>query len=69
VKETLESSRFEAQQHLSQLEMARSQLEIQLGTVTQAKVAIQGESIMCVVSGDPLPRQGGIKPALCPQCF
>ncbi|XP_075269570.1 uncharacterized protein LOC142360521 [Opisthocomus hoazin] len=36
VKETLESSLFEAQQHLSQL-------KIQLGTVTQAKEAIQGE--------------------------
>ncbi|XP_009287557.1 PREDICTED: centrosome-associated protein CEP250-like, partial [Aptenodytes forsteri] len=43
VKETLESSLFEAQQHLSQLEIARSQLEIQLHTVTQAKEVIQGE--------------------------
>jgi len=62
VKETLESSLFEAQQHLSQL-------KIQLGTVTQAKEAIQGESVTCFVSGDPLPRQGGIKTALCLQCF
>ncbi|XP_074740422.1 centrosome-associated protein CEP250-like isoform X3 [Strix uralensis] len=43
VKETLESSLFEAQQHLSQLEITRSQLEIQLHTVTQAKEVIQGE--------------------------
>ncbi|KAM6404489.1 uncharacterized protein O9250_009180 [Rhynochetos jubatus] len=42
VKETLESSLFEAQQHLRQLEIARSQLEIQLQTVTQAKEAVQG---------------------------
>ncbi|KAK4812577.1 hypothetical protein QYF61_009749 [Mycteria americana] len=42
-KETLESSLFEAQQHLSQLEIARSQLEIQLRTVTQSKEVIQGE--------------------------
>ncbi|XP_008945178.1 PREDICTED: centrosome-associated protein CEP250, partial [Merops nubicus] len=43
VKETLESSLFEAQQHVSQLEITRSQLEIQLHTVTQAKEVIQGE--------------------------
>ncbi|XP_074697996.1 uncharacterized protein LOC141930691 [Strix aluco] len=43
VKETLESSLFEAQQHFSQLEITRSQLEIQLHTVTQAKEVIQGE--------------------------
>ncbi|XP_050763490.1 centrosome-associated protein CEP250-like isoform X2 [Gymnogyps californianus] len=42
-KETLESRLFEAQQHLSQLEIAGSQLEIQLHTVTQAKEVIQGE--------------------------
>lgn len=53
VKDTLESSLFEAQQHLSQLEISRSQLEIQLHTVTQAKEVIQGESFMCFVSGDP----------------
>ncbi|NXX74697.1 CP250 protein, partial [Urocolius indicus] len=43
VKESLESSLFEAQQNLSQLEITRSQLEIQLHTVTQAKEVIQGE--------------------------
>ncbi|XP_075032013.1 uncharacterized protein LOC142094075 [Calonectris borealis] len=43
VKETLESSLFEAQQHLSQLEIARSQLEIQLHAATQAKEVIRGE--------------------------
>ncbi|XP_042656756.1 centrosome-associated protein CEP250 isoform X3 [Tyto alba] len=43
VKETLESSLFEAQQHLSQLEISSSQLEIQLHTVMQAKEVIQGE--------------------------
>ncbi|KAK4812731.1 hypothetical protein QYF61_018280 [Mycteria americana] len=42
-KETLESSLFEAQQHLSQLEITRSQLEIRLHTVTQAKEVIQAE--------------------------
>jgi len=52
VKETLESSLFEAQQHLSQLEIARSQLEIRLHTVTQAKEVIQGENLMCFVSDD-----------------
>ncbi|XP_074669766.1 centrosome-associated protein CEP250-like [Strix aluco] len=39
----LESSLFEAQRHLSQLEITRSQLEIQLHTVTQAKEVIQGK--------------------------
>ncbi|KAM6092011.1 uncharacterized protein LJ206_005243 [Theristicus caerulescens] len=43
VKETLESSLFEAQQHLSQLEIARSQLEIRLRAVTQAKKVTEGE--------------------------
>ncbi|KAM6340258.1 uncharacterized protein FN964_011654 [Alca torda] len=43
VKETLESSLFEAQQHLSELEITRSHLEIQLHTVAQAKEVIQGE--------------------------
>ncbi|KFV71282.1 Centrosome-associated protein CEP250, partial [Dryobates pubescens] len=43
VKESLESSLFETQQHLSQLEITRSQLEMQLHTVTQAKEVIQGE--------------------------
>uniref|UniRef100_A0A8V5G4E0 Rootletin-like coiled-coil domain-containing protein n=1 Tax=Melopsittacus undulatus TaxID=13146 RepID=A0A8V5G4E0_MELUD len=53
VKDTLESRLFEAQQHLSQLEISRSQLEMQLHTVTQAKEVIQGESFMCLVSGEP----------------
>ncbi|XP_074742528.1 centrosome-associated protein CEP250-like [Strix uralensis] len=43
VKETLESSLFEAQRHFSQLEITRSQLEIHLDRVTQAKEVIQGE--------------------------
>ncbi|KAM9650031.1 uncharacterized protein ACIBXB_012009 [Morphnus guianensis] len=42
-KETLESGLLEAQQRLCQLEIARSQLEIQLHTVRQAKEVIQGE--------------------------
>ncbi|XP_074789601.1 centrosome-associated protein CEP250-like isoform X2 [Athene noctua] len=43
VKEMLESSLFEAQQHSSQLAITRSPLEIQLHTVRQAKEVIQGE--------------------------
>ncbi|XP_069655616.1 centrosome-associated protein CEP250-like [Haliaeetus albicilla] len=43
-RETLESSLLEAQQRLCQLEIARSQLEIQLQTVRQAKEVIQGEA-------------------------
>ncbi|XP_068275661.1 centrosome-associated protein CEP250 isoform X2 [Nyctibius grandis] len=43
VKETLESSLFEAQQRSSQLEIVRSQLEMQLHTVTEAKDVVQGE--------------------------
>ncbi|KAM6378665.1 centrosome-associated protein CEP250-like [Pluvialis apricaria] len=43
VKETLECRLFEAQQRLSQLEIARSHLEMQLHTVTQAREVIQGE--------------------------
>ncbi|KAM6340281.1 uncharacterized protein FN964_011679 [Alca torda] len=43
VKETLESSLLEAQQHLSELEITRSHLEIQLHAVAQAKEVIQGE--------------------------
>ncbi|KAM6288867.1 uncharacterized protein AAHN32_013729 [Aegotheles albertisi] len=43
VRGSLESSLFEAQQHSSQLEIARSQLEAQLDAVTQAKEVIQGE--------------------------
>ncbi|KAM9650022.1 uncharacterized protein ACIBXB_011999 [Morphnus guianensis] len=42
-KETLESGLLEAQQRLCQLEIARSQLEIQLHTVRQAKEVIQAE--------------------------
>ena len=49
VKETLEPSLFEAQRHLSQLEITRSQLEIQLHAVTQAKEVIQGESLLSLV--------------------
>ncbi|KAM6113106.1 LOW QUALITY PROTEIN: uncharacterized protein FYW35_008319 [Pterocles gutturalis] len=49
VKETLESSLFEAQQHLFQLKVARSQLEMQLHTVTQAKEVLQGE-VTCLQS-------------------
>ncbi|KAM6288821.1 LOW QUALITY PROTEIN: uncharacterized protein AAHN32_013785 [Aegotheles albertisi] len=44
VRGSLESSLFEAQQHSSQLEIARSQLEAQLDAVTQAKEVIQGEA-------------------------
>ncbi|KAK2529012.1 hypothetical protein Q9966_009345, partial [Columba livia] len=43
VKETLERSLFEAQQRVSQLEIARSQLEMRLHIGTQAKEVIQGE--------------------------
>ncbi|CAM9144037.1 unnamed protein product, partial [Bubo scandiacus] len=46
VKEMLESSLFEAQRHLSHLEITRSQMEIQLHTVMQAKEVIQGESLL-----------------------
>ena len=68
-KETLESSLFEAQQRLSQLEITRSQLEIQLHTVTQAKEVIQGERLIALFLVIPLPRGDGIKIALCLQCF
>lgn len=54
MKETLESSLFEAQQRISQLEITRSQLEMQLHTVIQAKEVVQGESLMYFVSGDTL---------------
>lgn len=50
VKDTLESSLFEAQQQLSHLEITKSQLEIQLHTVVQAKEVIQGESLMYFAS-------------------
>lgn len=50
VKDTLESSLFEAQQQLSHLEITKSQLEIQLHTVIQAKEVIQGESLMYFAS-------------------
>ncbi|KAM6054219.1 LOW QUALITY PROTEIN: uncharacterized protein VSU04_011453 [Chlamydotis macqueenii] len=43
VKETLECSLFEAQQHIFELEIARSQLETQVHAVTQAKEVTQGE--------------------------
>ncbi|XP_074730179.1 centrosome-associated protein CEP250-like isoform X4 [Strix uralensis] len=43
VKETLESSLFEAQQNLSQLEITRSQLEIQLLGLRDCVEVIQGE--------------------------
>lgn len=69
VKETLECSLFEAQQHVSQLEIARSQLELQLHTVTQAKDVIQGDAPRALFLMSPLPRQDGIKAALCPQCL
>lgn len=49
MKETLESSLFEAQQRISQLEISRSQLEIQLHTVIQAKEVVQGE-VKCLQS-------------------
>lgn len=51
VKDTLESSLFEAQQHSSHLEITKSQLEIQLHTIIQAKEVIQGESLMYFISG------------------
>lgn len=44
VKETLERSLFEAQQRVSQLEITRSQLEMRLHIVTQAKDVIQGDA-------------------------
>ncbi|XP_061298055.1 centrosome-associated protein CEP250-like [Pezoporus flaviventris] len=43
VNETLENSLSEAQRHILQLEITKSQLEIQLQTVTQANELIQGE--------------------------
>ncbi|XP_019406256.1 PREDICTED: centrosome-associated protein CEP250 isoform X2 [Crocodylus porosus] len=42
-KDVLESSLFEAQQLLFQLEVTKGQLEMQLQTVTQAKEVLQGE--------------------------
>ncbi|XP_053921384.1 centrosome-associated protein CEP250-like isoform X2 [Cuculus canorus] len=42
-KETVESSLLEARQRLSQLEITRSQLEIQLHAVMQTKEVMQGE--------------------------
>ncbi|XP_057262385.1 centrosome-associated protein CEP250 [Pezoporus wallicus] len=53
VNETLENSLSEAQRHILQLEITKSQLEIQLQTVTQANELIQGESLMCFASLDP----------------
>ncbi|KAM9650025.1 uncharacterized protein ACIBXB_012002 [Morphnus guianensis] len=58
-KETLESGLLEAQQRLCQLEIARSQLEIQLHTVRQAKEVIQGRMLPFV------PFAGEVK---CLQC-
>ncbi|XP_065501542.1 centrosome-associated protein CEP250-like isoform X2 [Caloenas nicobarica] len=69
VKETLECSLSEAQQHVSQLEIARSQLEMQLHTITQAKEVIQGDAPRALFLVIPLPREDGIKAALCPQCW
>ncbi|KAM6054218.1 LOW QUALITY PROTEIN: uncharacterized protein VSU04_011452 [Chlamydotis macqueenii] len=57
VRETLQCSLFEAQQHIFELEIARSQLETQVHAVTQAKEVTQGDSFMRFVSGDP-PAQG-----------
>ncbi|NWR76319.1 CP250 protein, partial [Centropus unirufus] len=48
-KEGLESNLFEAQQRSSQLEIFRSQLEMQLQAVAQAKEALQGE-VKCLQS-------------------
>ncbi|XP_027560848.1 centrosome-associated protein CEP250-like [Neopelma chrysocephalum] len=42
-KESVQCSLFEAQQHVSQLEMVRSHLQLQVHTITQAKEVIQGD--------------------------
>ena len=68
VKDTLESSLFEAQQRLSHLEITKSQLEIQLHTVVQAKEVIQGESsrtlhLVCICSA-MLRNEGNAERAL-----
>lgn len=51
-KESLQSSLLEAQQHISELEMARSRVQAQVRTATQAKEAILGESLVRFVSAD-----------------
>ncbi|XP_039239037.1 serine/threonine-protein kinase STE20-like isoform X2 [Pipra filicauda] len=47
VKESVQCSLFEAQQHVSQLEMVRSHLQLQVHTITQAKEVIQGD-VQCL---------------------
>ncbi|XP_077191292.1 centrosome-associated protein CEP250 isoform X2 [Paroedura picta] len=48
-KEFLESSLFQAQQQVSQLEVTNDQLEIQVQTISQAKEVIQGEvKCLCI---------------------
>ncbi|XP_059692914.1 uncharacterized protein LOC132322438 [Haemorhous mexicanus] len=56
-KESLQGSLLEAQQHISELEIARSRVQAQVRAATQAKEAILGESLVRFVSA------GG--PALC----
>lgn len=56
-KESLQSSLLEAQQHISELEIAKSRVQAQARAATQAKEAILGESRVRFVSA------GG--PALC----
>lgn len=51
-KESLQCSLLEAQQLVAELEKARSHLEARLGTATQAKEVLQGESLVRFVSGD-----------------
>lgn len=48
----MQSSLLEAQRHVSELEVARSRLEAQVGRAMQAKEVILGESLVCFVSGD-----------------
>lgn len=43
-KELLESSLFQAQQQVSQLEVTNSQLEMKVQAISQAKEVIQGET-------------------------
>lgn len=49
-KESLQSSLLEAQQHISELEIARSRVQAQVHAATQAKEAILGESLVRFVS-------------------
>ncbi|XP_064263316.1 rootletin-like [Passer domesticus] len=51
-KESLQSSLLEAQQHIWELEVARSRVEAQVCRARQAKEAILGESLVCFVSAD-----------------